>query len=65
MPIRRSNCHGNAVAESFFQLLTRERIKRWIHAARGIAKPDVFDYIAMFYNSIRRDSTSDRLLPIE
>lgn len=25
---RRGNCHDNAVAESFFQLLKRERIKR-------------------------------------
>lgn len=25
---RRGNCHDNAVAESFFQLLIRERIKR-------------------------------------
>jgi len=24
---RRGNCHGNAVAESFFQLLKQERIK--------------------------------------
>ncbi|MNG41020.1 Integrase core domain protein [compost metagenome] len=27
---RRGNCHYNAVAESFFQLLKRERIKRKI-----------------------------------
>lgn len=25
---RRGNCHDNAVAESFFQLLKRERIKK-------------------------------------
>ena len=27
---RRGNCHDNAVAESFFQLLKRERIRRRI-----------------------------------
>ncbi|RUM93071.1 MAG: hypothetical protein DSZ27_01090 [Thiomicrospira sp.] len=27
---RRGNCHDNAVAESFFQLLKRERVKRKI-----------------------------------
>lgn len=27
---RRGNCHDNAVAESFFQLLKRERIRRLI-----------------------------------
>ncbi|MDX9372533.1 integrase core domain-containing protein, partial [Salmonella enterica] len=28
---RRGNCHDNAVAESFFQLLKRERIKKKIY----------------------------------
>lgn len=28
---RRGNCHDNAVAESFFQLLKRERIKKKKH----------------------------------
>ena len=31
---RRGNCHDNAVAESFFQLLKRERIKRHIYSTR-------------------------------
>ena len=31
---RRGNCHDNAVAESFFQLLKRERIKRKIYTTR-------------------------------
>ena len=31
---RRGNCHDNAVAESFFQLLKRERIKRKIYVTR-------------------------------
>jgi len=35
---RRGNCHDNAVAESFFQLLKRERIKQTIIATR--ATPD-------------------------
>ncbi|MGY5845707.1 IS3 family transposase, partial [Vibrio cincinnatiensis] len=47
---RRGNCHDNAVAESFFQLLKRERIKRKIYATRDDAKMDVFNYIEMFYN---------------
>ncbi|EDR4275272.1 hypothetical protein C6425_004918, partial [Salmonella enterica subsp. enterica serovar Sandiego] len=28
------NCHDNAVAESFFQLLKRERIKKKIYGTR-------------------------------
>jgi putative transposase len=31
---RRGNCHDNAVAESFFQLLKRERIKKKIYGTR-------------------------------
>lgn len=35
---RRGNRHDNTVAESFFQLLKRERTKKRIHLAREIAK---------------------------
>jgi hypothetical protein len=44
---RRGNCHDNAVAESFFQLLNRERIKRKIYPTRELARQDIFDYIEM------------------
>lgn len=50
---RRGNCYANAVAESFFQLLKRERIRRRIYADREDARRDVFDYIEMFYNPTR------------
>src|SRR5690606_23705311 len=40
---RRGNCHDNAVAESFFQLLKRERIKRQIYPTREAARRDVFN----------------------
>lgn len=48
---RRGNCHDNAVAESFFQLLKRERIKKKISGTREEARSDVFDYIEMFITS--------------
>jgi putative transposase len=47
---RRWNCHDNAVAESFFQLLKRERVRRQTYVTRDAARQDVFDYIEMFYN---------------
>ena len=62
---RRGNCHDNAVAESFFQLLKRERIKRQIYATREAARSDVLDYIEMFYNPRRRHATSDGLSPVD
>ena len=62
---RRGNCHDNAIAESFFQLLKRERIRRQIYPARAAAKADVFDYIEMSYNPTRRHSTANSLSPVE
>jgi len=47
---RRGNCHDNAVAESFFQLLKRERIRRKICKARKDAREDIFNYIELFYS---------------
>jgi len=62
---RRGNCHDNAVAESFFQLLKRERIKRRIYATHAEARAEVFDYIEMFYNSKRRHGSNGDLSPLE
>lgn len=62
---RRGNCYDNAVAESFFQLLKRERIKRRIYADRNEARSDVFDYIEMFYNPKRRHSVSGNVSPVQ
>lgn len=62
---RRGNCHDNAVAESFFSALKKERIKRRIYPNREAARSDVFDYIEMFYNPIRRHSSAGDLSPVE
>ncbi len=53
---RRGNCWDNAVIESFFSSLKKERIRRKIYRTRDLAKADVFDYIEMFYNPTRRHS---------
>lgn len=62
---RRGNCHDNAVAESFFQLLKRERIKKKIYSTRDAARSDIFDYIEMFYNSKRKHGSNNLLSPVE
>lgn len=62
---RRGNCHDNAVAESFFQLLKRERIRRQVYLTREEARRDVFDYIEMFYNPRRRHGHVGGLSPVE
>lgn len=62
---RRGNCHDNALAESFLQLLKRDRIRRRIYATSDEARQDIFDYIEMFYNSKRRHSFSNDMSPVE
>ena len=61
---RRGNCHDNAVAESFFNLLKRERIRRTTYRTRGDARQDVFDYIEMFYNPKRKHANNGMLSPV-
>lgn len=48
--------HSNAVAESFFASLKKERIKKRIYNTRAQATEDVFTYIESFYNPLRGHS---------
>ncbi|WP_353414980.1 IS3 family transposase, partial [Arenicella sp. 4NH20-0111] len=59
----RGNCWDNAVAESFFSNLKKEKIRRKIHKTRDDARADVFNYIEMFYNPKRRHIHNDRVSP--
>ncbi len=61
---RRGNRHDNAVAESFFQLLKRVRIRRRTYMTREAARQAVFDYIEMFYNPKRKHTNNGMLSPI-
>jgi putative transposase len=60
---RRANCWDNAVAESFFSSLKKERIKRRIYRTRDLARADVFDYIELFYNPKRRHTHAGGVSP--
>jgi putative transposase len=51
---RRGNCWDNAVAESFFGSLKKERIKKRIYKNREQATRDIANYIESFYNQSRR-----------
>ena len=57
------NCYDNAVAESFFGLLKRERVHRRRYGTRAEARADVFDYIERFYNRQRSHSFAQGLAP--
>jgi putative transposase len=45
---RKGNCWDNAVAESFFSSLKKERIKKQIYKTRTLAAADVADYVETF-----------------
>uniref|UniRef100_UPI003B5247FD IS3 family transposase n=1 Tax=Roseovarius indicus TaxID=540747 RepID=UPI003B5247FD len=62
---RRGNCHDNAVAESFFQLLKRERVKRRTYPTREAARQDLFEYIELFYNPKRKQTNNGMLSTVD
>jgi len=61
----RGNCYDNAVVESFFSLLKRERIRRKTYRTRDEARSDIFDYIERFYNRKRIHGYLGYTSPIE
>ena len=60
---RKGNCWDNAVAESFFGSLKKERIKKQIYKNRELAIADVADDVDTFYNRVRRHSHLGGLSP--
>ncbi len=60
---RKGNCWDNAVAESFFSSLKKERIKKHIYKNRELATKDVADYIDAFYNRTRHHGHLGGLSP--
>jgi len=62
---RTGNCWDNAVAESFFSLLKRERVNRTKYRTRDEARADIFDYIEIFYNSKRRHGYLGQISPVD
>ena len=53
---RRGNCYDNAPMESFWASLKKEQVHHRHYKTRDEARTDIFDYIACFYNTIRRHS---------
>lgn len=62
---RTGNCYDNAVMESFFSTLKCEWVHHQDYQTRSQASLDVFEYIAGFYNTVRRHSTLGYLSPNE
>jgi transposase InsO family protein len=62
---RRENCWDNACVESFFGTLKRELIYQRQYRTRDEATQDIFEYIEVFYNRLRRHSTLGYYSPAE
>ena len=64
---RRGNCHDNAPVESFFATLKKELLHRGGHfdafLCRDSARRQVFEFIEIYYNRLRRHSTLGYISP--
>jgi len=59
------NCYDNAVVESFFGVLKRERVNRVRYRTREEARRDLFHYIEVFYNRKRRHGYCGNISPAD
>lgn len=62
---RKGNCWDNAPMESFFGSLKTESLHHYRFATREAARREIFDYIEVFYNQIRRHAKIGYLAPAE
>ena len=62
---RKGNCWDNAVAESFFATLKVEFVHETLFHTRAQATRDIFEYIEVFYNRVRRHSFLGYVSPME
>jgi len=61
---RKGNCWDNAPSESFFNSLKNERVHGARYETRNAARADVFEYIEVFYNRIRRHTSLGGISPV-
>jgi putative transposase len=61
---RKGNCWDNATSESFFNSLKNERVFGARYATRDAARADIFEYIEVFYNRVRRHSSINGVSPV-
>jgi transposase InsO family protein len=61
---RTSNCYDNAPMESFFGTLKTEWVHHCHYQTKAEAKTDIFEYIEVFYNRVRRHSALSYQSPV-
>ncbi len=62
---RKGNCWDNTPTESFFNSLKNERVHSTRYRTHGEATADLFEYIEVFYNRIRRHSSLGFVSPTQ
>lgn len=62
---RKGNCYDNACVESFFARLKTECLPPGRFVTRAQAELEVFKYVEVFYNRVRRHSTLNYLSPVD
>jgi putative transposase len=62
---RKANCWDNPVAESFFATLKVEFVHETLFHTRAQATREIFEYIEVFYNRVRRHSFLGYVSPME
>jgi transposase InsO family protein len=62
---RRGNCYDNAVMESFWSRLKRERVHRRQFQTRAEAQAAIFEWLEVFYNRERFHRALDYQSPVD
>jgi transposase InsO family protein len=62
---RKGDCWDNAVAESFFATLKVELVYETLFLTRAQARQEIFEYIEVFYNRVRRHSYIGYVSPVD
>jgi transposase InsO family protein len=60
---RKGNCWDNAVMESFFGTLKDECVRSTVYSSHDEARSDLFIYMEVYYNRVRRHSTLGYVSP--
>jgi transposase InsO family protein len=62
---RKGNCWDNAVAESFFATFKKQTVFGKPIGTRQEVRQQVFEFIEIYYNRVRRHSANDWVTPVE
>jgi len=62
---RKGNCWDNAPMESWFASLKKEQVHLQHFKTREQARSNIFDYIEVFYNKVRRHSKINNMSPAD